>query len=104
MGHYITVKRWRLKEGRGEADLLALVTGSIMPHYARLSQAVRLRLWRVEATRSYWALQEWSSRAEREELLRSEAFQEWYRRYEPILARWDELMEFEDEWETEELL
>jgi hypothetical protein len=104
MGRFITIKRWQLKQGREEADLVNLVKGSIMPHYESLSQAVRLRLWRIEATRSYLALQEWSSRAERETVLRSDAFQEWYRRYEPILARWHELMALEDEWETEELL
>ncbi len=104
MSQFITVKRWRLKEGRKEAELLDLVRGSIAPHYKQLSDAVRLGLWRIAGTRSYLALQHWQSRADWEAATRSESFQHWYRRYEPILARWDEMMEFEDEWETEDLL
>jgi hypothetical protein len=104
MARFITMKRWRLKEGRTEAELLDLIEGSIAPHYKHLSDAVRLGLWRIDGTRSYLALQHWLSRTDREAVTHSDAFQEWYRKYEPILERWDELMELEDEWETEELL
>jgi hypothetical protein len=104
MGQLITVKRWRLKEGWEEADLVALVSGSIVPHYRQLSAAVRLGLWRIAGTRSYLALQQWPSRAAWEAATQSEAYQEWFGRYAPLLARWDAMMALEDEWETEELL
>lgn len=104
MGRLITVKRWRLKEERTEAELLDLVRGAIVPHYRKLSDAVRLKLWRIDGTRAYLALQVWASRAEWEATRQSATFAAWYRDYEPVLARWDELMELEEEWETEELL
>lgn len=104
MGRFITTKRWRLKEGRTERELLALIEGSIVPHYKQLSAAVRLGLWRIDGTRSYLDLQHWQSRADWEAARHSGTFDEWYRSYEPLLQRWDDLMEFEDEWETEELL
>jgi hypothetical protein len=104
MGHFITVKRWRLKEDHTEDELFALVSGSIVPHYHLLSTTVRLGLGRIAETRSYLALQHWPSRAEWEATRQSELFTAWYRHYEPILERWDTLMEFEEEWENEELI
>jgi hypothetical protein len=104
MARFITMKRWRLKEGRTEAELLELIEGSIAPHYKRLSDTVRIGLLRIDGTRSYIALQHWPSRANREAVIRTDAFQEWYRKYEPILERWDEVMKLEDDWDPEELL
>jgi hypothetical protein len=104
MGQFITMKRWRLKEERNEAELLDLVRGSIVPHYKQLSDAVRLGLWRIDGTRSYLALQHWPSRTAWESATQSASFQEWFGKYIPILARWDEMMELEGEWATEELL
>ena len=104
MGQFITMKRWRLKEEWQEAELLDLVKGAIVPHYKQLSDAVRLGLWRIAGTRSYLALQHWQSRAAWEAATQSASFQEWFGRYVPILVRWDEMMELEGEWETEELL
>jgi hypothetical protein len=104
MGQFITMKRWRLREERQEAELVELVEGAIVPHYQQLSDAVRLGLWRIDGTRSYLALQYWRSRADWASVRQSEAFQDWFHKYEPILERWDEFMEFEDEWEAEELL
>jgi quinol monooxygenase YgiN len=84
--------------------LVALVRNEIVPHYAKLTGAVRLSLLRIADTDSYLALQHWTSRAEREAAITSEFYPEWFKAYEPILARWDQLMVFEDEWETEVLL
>ena len=104
MGEFITIKRWCLKEGRTEAELLDLIRGSIVPHYEELSDAVRLGLWRIDGTRSYLALQHWQSRADWESATQAEPYRGWFRRYASILERWDEIMELEGEWETEDVL
>lgn len=104
MGEYITVKRWRLKDGREEAELLRIVRRQIEPHYQLLSGAVRLGLWRIGGSRSYFAVQYWRSRADWEAAATAVSYRDWWKRYEAILKRWDEVMEFEDEWNAEELL
>lgn len=100
---FTTYKRWTLKDGRDEVELVEIVSARIIPHYRRLDPEVRLRLLRVEGTRSYLALQDWPSRRRWESAMASEAFKAWFREYEPTLRDWDELVELEAEWETEEL-
>ncbi|MEZ4708181.1 MAG: hypothetical protein R3A44_13300 [Caldilineaceae bacterium] len=104
MGEFITFKRWALKEGQAEADLVALIQNEIMPHYAKLTGVHKLELLHIDGTRSYLATQHWESRAVRETVVSSAFYQEWFKAYEPTLVRWDELMIFEDEWETERIL
>lgn len=104
MGDFILVKRWRLREGGDEAALLGLVRDEIAPHYATLSPDVRLGLWRLEETRSYLAIQRWTSRAAREDATQSPAYGEWLCQYAPLLERWDALMAFEEEWTVASLL
>lgn len=101
MEEFVTYKRWRLKEGKAEADLIDLVRNEIAPHYAKLSEQVRLGLHRISDTQSYLALQHWDSRAAWETTTTSDAYQAWLAAYKPILASWDQLMEFEDEWMAE---
>ena len=76
----------------------------IEPHYQSLSNDVRLGLLRIEGTRSYFAVQYWSSRAHWESATQSDRYASWWKRYERMLARWDQVMEFEAEFESEELL
>ena len=104
MEAFVTYKRWRLKDSQREADLVDLVRNEIAPHYANLSGCVRLELHRIRETSAYLALQQWPSRAEWEATTSSDFYQSWLNEYEPILARWEALMEFEDEWEAEVLL
>jgi len=104
MAAFVTYKRWRLKDGKQEADLVDLVRNEIAPHYAKLGGCVWLGLHRIRDTPSYLALQQWQSRAAWETTTASDFYQSWLGEYEPILARWDELMEFEDEWEAEVIL
>lgn len=104
MAHFTTMKRWRLKDGADEQELVRLVKEEIAPHYKALSAAVKLALWRIENTNSYFALQHWNSRSDWEAATTSSAYREWYEQYRPILARWDEIMEFEDECNTVDLL
>jgi quinol monooxygenase YgiN len=104
MAAFVTYKRWRLRDGKQEVDLVDLVRNEIVPHYAKLEGPVRLGLHRIRNTPSYLALQQWQSRAAWETTTSSDFYQSWLREYEPILARWDQLMEFEDEWEAEVML
>jgi hypothetical protein len=104
MTAFVTYKRWRLKDGKPEADLVDLVRNKIIPHYARLGVPVGIALHRIADTSSYLALQHWPSRAAWEATTSSETYRSWLGEYEPILARWDLLMEFEDEWEAEVIL
>jgi hypothetical protein len=104
LGEFVTIRRWRLRDGRQEGELVGLVQQEIEPHYQSLSKDVRLGLLRIEGTRSYFAVQYWSSRAHWESATRSDLYAGWWKRYEPMLARWDHIMEFESEFEAEELL
>lgn len=104
MEAFVTYKRWRLKEGKAEAELVDLVRNEIAPHYAKLAGDVRLGLQRISETRSYLALQYWPSRAAWERTRSSDLYRSWFSVYEPILVRWDQLMEFEEEWEVEVIL
>jgi quinol monooxygenase YgiN len=104
MAAFVTYKRWRLKEGKEEADLVALVRNEIAPHYAKLAGDMWLGLHRIRDTSSYLALQHWSSRAAWERTTSSDFYQAWFSEYEPILERWEQLMAFEEEWEAEVLL
>jgi hypothetical protein len=101
MAAFVTYKQWRLKDGKQEADLVDLVCNDVIPHYTKLEAAVVLGLQRISGTRSYLTLQQWRSRAAWEAITSSEAYQSWLAAYEPILMRWDQVVEFEDEWEAE---
>ena len=76
----------------------------IQPHYQALSNDVRLGLLRIDGTRSYFAVQHWRSRAHWESATRSSIYAGWWVQYEPMLERWDQVMEFEAEFESEDLL
>ena len=104
MAEFATFKRWTLKEGRQESDLSALVQNEIIPAYAQLPGCIRLGLLRIRGTRSYLATQHWESREARDAAVSAESYQDWFAAYEPTLTRWDEIMVFEDEWETEDVL
>ncbi|HEX5049151.1 MAG TPA: hypothetical protein VFX89_18710 [Gammaproteobacteria bacterium] len=104
LGEFVTIRRWRLKDNRQESDLLRLVRQQIEPHYQSLSNDVRLGLLRIEGTRSYFAVQYWRSRGHWESATQSDLYASWWKQYEPMLAAWDQVMEFEDEFDSEELL
>ena len=76
----------------------------IKPHYRALSADVRLGLLKVDGTRSYLAVQYWQSRAHWEAATRSTSYSGWWALYEPMLERWEQLMEFDAELQSEELL
>ena len=104
MEEFVTYKRWRLRDDKREADLVDLVRNKIAPHYAKLEGGVRLGLHRISDSRSYLALQHWPSRAVWKTTRSSDFYMSWFAEYEPILVHWDQLMEFEEEWEAEVIL
>ena len=104
MGEFVTIRQWRLRADRQEAELVRLVQGQIEPHYRTLSRDVRLGLLRIDGTRSYLAVQYWRSRDHWNAATQSVSYAGWWAQYEPMLERWDQVMEFEAELESEELL
>jgi quinol monooxygenase YgiN len=101
---FITFKRWTLNRGFREEDVVALVREAILPAYRRLPGCLGLGLLRIEGTRSYLATQRWESRAAYDAAPSSETYSEWWSAYLPTLAKWDEMMTFEEEWETVDVL
>ena len=104
MSEFITFKRWALKNGREESKLIRFAHEEIMPHYSKLPGWLRLGLLRIEGTRSYLALQYWQNRERWLETTESDCYRTWYRECQPILRRWDEIMVFEEEWDSQDLL
>ena len=104
MAEFITYKRWALRDGREESELVELVRKEIMPHFRKLQGCMGLGLRRIEGTRSYLALQYWESRERWLDTTASDYYRTWYEEYLPILDRWDEIMAFEEEWDAQDLL
>jgi hypothetical protein len=82
----------------------ALVREAILPAYKKLPGCLGLGLLRIEGTRSYLATQYWESRTAFEAATTAESYTIWWSAYLPVLEKWDEMMEFEDEWETVDIL
>ncbi len=101
---FITFKRWTLKEGCSEEDVVALVRDAIVPAYNRLPGCLGFGLMRVEGTNSYLATQKWESHAAYNASVSSEAYSKWRAGYFPTLGRWEEMMTFEEGWEAVDLL
>ena len=101
---YVIVKRWTLRDGHSESELLDLVRNGIIPHYDRLPGCLGLGLLRIRGTRSYLALQYWESLEAWEVATSADSYSDWFEAYEPVLERWNGMMKFEDEWETEDAL
>ncbi len=101
---FTTFKRWILKKGCHEDEVVALVREAIIPAYNKLPGCLGLGLLRIEGTQSYLAIQHWESRAAYDAAISSEAYSAWWSAYLPTLEKWDEMMTFEDEWETVDIL
>ncbi len=76
----------------------------IVPHYKKLHGCIRLGLLRIKGTRSYLAMQCWESQESWRATTASDYYRRWFEEYRPILARWDEIMDLEEEWNTEDML
>ena len=101
---FTTYKRWTLKDGCQEAEVVALVRQDILPAYNKLPGCLGLGLLRIVGTQSYLATQHWESRVAYDAALSSESYSAWWSAYLPALEKWDGMMTFEDEWETVDVL
>jgi hypothetical protein len=99
----ILYKRWRLREEVTLDDVVALVTQAVAPHYGALDTRVVLGL-EAQGGDAILAIQRWPSRDVLAQATTSPRFQDWWQAYQPVLAAWDALVEFDSEWETEDLL
>ncbi len=104
MAEFTTFKRWTLRDGATEREVVQLVRAAIIPAYARWPGCIKLGLLRIDGTRSYLATQHWERRAARDAVLGSAEYASWCEAYQPALERWHAMMAFEDEWETEDVL
>jgi hypothetical protein len=100
----VTYKRWRRRDGVELEDVVTLVHRQVVPHYRRLDPEVRLGLESVVGTPEVLASQHWPDQDTRDRAMTGEHFPDWWRDYQPILAAWDELVEFVAEWESHQLL
>jgi hypothetical protein len=99
----MTFRRWALADGADEVTVLALIRDAILPMYREWAQCTDLQLLRIDGARSYLATTRWQSREAFEEF-RGPAGEDWRRRYQSVLERWDRLMTLEDAWEAEVIL
>ena len=47
MSEFVTFKRWTLRDGREESELVKLVREGIVPHFSKLPGCLRLGLLRI---------------------------------------------------------
>lgn len=99
----ILYKRWLLREGTALEDVADLVRARIEPHYRELATDVVLSL-ESHGTDAVLAIQRWPDRASLERVTSGPGFERWWEAYQPVLTAWDELVDFDAEWETEDLL
>ena len=104
MAEFTIIKRWSLKDGHQESELVRLVQEKVRPAYLKLPGCLILGLQRIEGTRSYLATQHWESRAARDAAISLESYSEWFSAYKPTLEMWNAIMTLEDEWECEDIL
>lgn len=99
----VLYKRWLLRDGVTLDEVVELVRNEVAPHYRTLDPRVVLGL---EALRddAVLAIQRWPSRGVLDQTRTGRRFQDWWAAYQPVLAAWDALLEFDDEWETQDLL
>jgi quinol monooxygenase YgiN len=104
MAEFMTFRRWAIHDANQEAEVVALVRDVIVPTYQKLPGCLRIGLLHIVGTNTYLATQHWVSKTVYAETLASPEYAKWREAYEPALTRWHELMTFEDEWETEDVL
>jgi hypothetical protein len=92
-----------LRPGVTRDQVAQLVAERIVPAYRRLSDEVDLGLESIAEPPAVLAIQRWQSPTALARALEGPGYAAWWADYQPILQSWDELVEFDDEWETTEL-
>ena len=101
MANFCTYKRWQLRERANLEALRKLVADEIVPRYGVLPGCKRLGLELVDDSDVVLTIQVWDDRETWESVLQSESYARWFREYQAVLERWDELASFVDEWTAE---
>jgi hypothetical protein len=99
----VLYKRWRLRHGVSHQQVVDLVVNRVAPHYRKLSVDVELALEATDPT-TVLAIQRWPTREALEEAMSGGRFEAWWREYQPILAAWDAMVVFDEEWESDVLV
>ncbi|MHB8376984.1 MAG: antibiotic biosynthesis monooxygenase [Dehalococcoidia bacterium] len=103
MPEFVTIRRWALKEGAEEQELVAHVRDGIIPAYKEQPGCLELELLRTSEPRSYLAITHWDARSSFEAWIGAEG-QSWRDRHHGTFERWLELMAFQAEWDAEEIV
>jgi hypothetical protein len=101
---FLTYKRWRLRDGVDVQAVIDMVRDRIVPYYEVLDPTVRLGLEKIDGSPAVLATQRWPDRERRDRTIGGASFQAWLDAYGPLLDDWDRLVEFEAEWESNELI
>ncbi len=102
MAEFVTIRRWALREGGKEQDLIALVRQEIIPAYKEQPGCLELELLRTSESHAYLAITHWDARASFEAWA-GPAGQAWRDRHRATFERWLALMAFQAEWDAEEI-
>jgi hypothetical protein len=103
MADYVTIRRWGKKPGADEAILLAFVNDSLIPAWRQIPGCLSLNLLRVRDGGSYLAVTYWQSK-DACDTWSGSGGQSWRDENRAVLARWLELMAFQDEMDADLLL
>jgi hypothetical protein len=103
MANFVTIRRWALREGANEDEVVRLVDDEIVPAYRRQPGCLSLNLLRVHNSPSFLAITYWENRTSYESWA-GDAGQQWRDDYRPTLERWLGLMVFQEEMEADLLI
>jgi heme-degrading monooxygenase HmoA len=103
MANYVTMRRWALKEGASEDDLVVVVREGIVPAYRAQPGCLSLNLLRLTSGRAYLAVTYWEGRAAFDAWA-GPAGEPWRSEHRATLERWLELMVFQEEWDADLLI
>jgi heme-degrading monooxygenase HmoA len=102
MGNFVTIRRWSLKEGATEEELIRLVRDEVIPAYKSQPGCLKLELLRTSEEGSYLALTHWDSRSAFDAWAGA-AGASWRDRNRAVLEQWLGMMAFQAEWDAEEI-
>jgi heme-degrading monooxygenase HmoA len=103
MANYVTMRRWGLKPGHTEDELLEFVNTGIVPAWREIAGCLSLNFLRVHNANAYLAVTYWDSKDASDRWAGAEG-QAWREQHRDVLERWLELMAFQDELETDLLV
>jgi len=103
MPNYVTVRRWALRPGRSQEELLQFVATDLVPTWKRIPGCLSLNLLAVRDSDAYLAVTYWESR-EAFDTWSGSGGQQWRDAHREVLSRWLELMVFQDEMDADLLI